>query len=260
MNPACRRRGKEPGRGWIRSRGVGATPLHDLHEVACVSAQLQSPTNQTMRRPAPSPIDAARFRPRPWSRLVLRPTSNPTPPSHSSPWDKLRASSSSAACPGAHHLLRPVLALPRFLGRGGQIDTRRGLVFRELVEPTRHMAPCFVCRRRPRGPVFRDLDARSGNARTDCGVGPGWLGRLGLASERGERTTGPPGSCARVLSRRGLIRFASFRQTRGLVGLVALRCVARLDGGNLDVIARRQPKSRVPFPPSDAFPTRAKPP
>ena len=176
------------------------------------------------------------------------------------PWDKLRTSSSSAACPGAHHLLRPVLALPRFLGRGGQIDTRRGLVFRELVEPTRHMAPCFVCRRRPRGPVFRDLDARSGNARTDCGVGPGWLGRLGLASERGERTTGPPGSCARVLSRRGLIRFASFRQTRGLVGLVALRCVARLDGGNLDVIARRQPKSRVPFPPSDAFPTRAKPP
>lgn len=65
------------------------------------------------------------------------------------------------------------------------------------------------------------------------------------------------GSCARVLSRRRLIRFASFRQTRGRRSVLS-RCVARLDGGNLDVIARRQPESRVPFPPSDAFPTRAK--
>ncbi len=64
---------KEPRRGWIRSRGVGATPLHDLHEVACVSAQLQRLANQTMRWPAPSPIDAARFRPGPGLVLSCAP-------------------------------------------------------------------------------------------------------------------------------------------------------------------------------------------
>ena len=123
MNPAGRRRGTR--RGWIRGRGVEGTPLHDLHEVACVSAQL--PANQTMRRPAPKPNRRRSLPPPALVSSCLAPhiEYHPLPPTP--PWDKLRTSSSSAACPGAHHLFRPVLALPRFLGRmegGGARLTR----------------------------------------------------------------------------------------------------------------------------------------
>lgn len=128
----------------------------------------------------PSPIDAARFRPRPLSRLVLRPTSNTTP---SLP---LLRGTSSGRLPRRLHVLEHTIFSGLSLlspdswarGRGGrQIDTRQGLVVRELVEPTRHMAPCFVCRRRRRGPVFRDLDDMT-MPKPNAG-----LGRVGLGDQ-----------------------------------------------------------------------------
>ena len=102
--------------GWARRDG-----LHDLHEGGpCVSTAASSAANQGGATHAPGPIVAPRFRP--WSRLVLRPTSTTTPP-HRGP--SSGGHPSSAACPSSTPSFLACPCSPQILGAWGRLTRAR---------------------------------------------------------------------------------------------------------------------------------------